>query len=276
MGIGVLGLRGKPIRVPFEEYLRDVQGHEQLRQEAYKLPVVENKLTNEPLVKLTEFGVANFSFELEHYSETDALRLVGRELPVSPQVWVRKTVAEMLVKVDNILRKADMFLLVRSGYRHPDVQRLAYLLAREKAGKKFARSRFAIEKDLVGSESVFPHATGGVVDVEIWQRGCILGMKALGVPIQTWDLEVFFSGNGKYKALKELLLGRLDGKIIPEWKNYMKSRRLLYHVMKDGGFYPLMSEYWHWGFGDHLSYVSAKLLGEGSYRPWYREAKFPD
>jgi|SRR3989344_1418890 len=255
----VVDLRKEPIEVPFEIYAWAVEHSGELRREGYKLAIVENELTNEPLVRLTDYGVVNSSYETEKYALVDAHRLIDKDLHLSQHVYVRGSVARKLILVDKRLRNDGMFLYVRSGYRHPRVQELAYQLATEKHGEEFAKSRYAVKEELVGSESVFPHSTGGVVDVEIWQEGKRMKMGAQGVPIHSWELEVL-----------------LNKKELPkEWKGYAMNRRILYHFMREEGFYP-SGEYWHWGFGDHLSYMSAKMLGEESYRPWYGEAKFPD
>ncbi|MBI2310323.1 hypothetical protein HYU90_00645 [Candidatus Collierbacteria bacterium] len=265
--------REKPIDLPFGEYLWALKHPGELRKEGYRLTIESNEFTKEPLVRLTDYGVTNSSYEAENYSGVDAKKLMGEELHLSQHVYVRRSIAESLVKIDMRLRQEGAFLYVRSGYRHPKVQNLAYLLDAAKHGVSHANDLYARPDELIGTESVFPHTTGGVVDVEVWQNESRLILGENGVPIGAWDLEILFSKDPKAKEVKQELMKKLNlDKVPTRWEGLMENRRLIYHLMRSEGFYP-SGEFWHWGRGDQLSYATAKMMGEKSYRPWYGEAK---
>jgi len=261
-----------PIRVPFEEYWQYLKNPEKLRNWAYGQSLVANEFTHEPLVNLTDLGISNYSYECEHNSHEDALRLLGHDVVLKKDVCVRKTVGGLLRSIDGGLKKEGFHLHVRSGYRSPELQELAFLKTREKKGEDFAKSRYAIKSDLVGKEAIFPHATGGTVDVELYCGESLVKMKEEGVPVGVWDLEILFSEDPQAKKFKK-------PKEVPEnWKNYLLARRVLYHAMVNQDdlrekFIPIIGEYWHFSRGDFLSGVVAKLLGFADYKPYYGLAK---
>lgn len=267
-------LREKPIEAPFDQYLWALRNPGELRKEGYRLTIQNNEFTKEPMVRLTNYGVVNSSYEAESYSGVDAKQLMGEELHLSQHVYVRRSIALKLTQIDQKLRHSGLFLYVRSGWRHPKIQNLAYLLDAAKHGINHANDLYARPDELVGTESVFPHSTGGVVDVEIWQNEDRLVVGEQGAPIGVWDLEILFSKDQKAIEVKTELMKNLKLTKVPaHWEGAMKNRRILYHTMRSEGFYP-SGEFWHWGQGDQLSYATAKMMGETSYRPWYGEAKF--
>jgi D-alanyl-D-alanine dipeptidase len=261
-------LKNKPIDIPVEEYLWALERPGVKREEAYSLPIVKNALSEEPLVRLTDFGIVNSSYESENYTIIDAQKLLGEDLHLDQHVFVRRSVAVSLVKIDLKLRNNGFFLFVRSGWRHPKVQNLAYFLEAAKNGIDSANYLYATPKHIISNpDATYPHSTGGVIDVEIWnvETNSRLPMGEKGVPIHAWDLEILFSSDKKHQALKR----KLNLKAPDKWLAYMKNRRIIYHLFRDEGFYPT-GEFWHWGRGDHLSAATAIMLGETDYHPWYR------
>ena len=257
-----------PIKVPYEEYWQSLRNPGKLRNWAYGQSLVTNEFTHEPLVNLTDLGISNYSYEYEHNSHEDALRLLGHDVVLKKDVYVRKTVGELLKNIDQNLREDGFHLHVRSGYRSPELQELAYLVTKEKKGEDFARSRYAIKSDLIGKEAIFPHATGGTVDVELYCGKELVRMKEEGIPMGVWDLEILFSTDSRVEKFIEI-------KNPPEhWEDYLLARRVLYHAMVNQDnlgekFIPIVTEYWHFSRGDFLSGVVAKLLGFDDYKPYY-------
>jgi len=252
---------------------------QELKEQAYRKTIKITSMTNEPLVDLADLGIKNQSFEWEKLRQ---LKIEGFEKIDSylrQDVFVRKTVAEKLAEVDKKLRSEGYYLYVRSGFRHPIVQEALFQAAKERFGEGLARSRLAKKEDLVGLDSHYPHATGGVVDVEIWKNGRRIDMGKEGVPLGTFDLELLMSTDLKHnEARRKLMQTKFSNTLVEvpkHWLEYLKNRRLLYHVMREAGFYFLFSEFWHWGRGDHLSGVASYLLGERNYKPWYGLAKLP-
>jgi|CXWL01.1.fsa_nt_gi D-alanyl-D-alanine dipeptidase len=267
-------LRDKPIDAPFDQYLWAMRHPGELRKEGYRLTITENEFTKEPMVRLTDYGIVNSSYEAESYSGVDAKKLMGEELHLSQHVYVRRSVAESLSRIDNQLRHEGLFLYIRSGWRHPKVQNLAYLLHAAKHGLANANDIYAHPAEMIGPESIFPHSTGGVIDLEIWNLETRLLVGEKGAPIGAWDLEILFSKDPEAGEVKQELMKSLKLTKVPtQWEGAMKNRRVIYHLMRSEGFYP-SGEFWHWGRGDQLSYATAKMMGEKTYQPWYHEAKF--
>ncbi len=251
-----------------------------LKQKAYLQTIQKNILSDEPLVSLASCGIKSLSFEWEkHYQDyKHKTSHIGRYL--KKEVYVRESIAARLIIINSQLLSHGLHIYVRSGYRHPKIQKMRFLYAKEKFGLKYATSRFALKKDLVGTDSVFPHSTGGAVDIEIWQGKKRLEMGERGVPVGIFDLELLFSKKSKHSKTRHIILEKKLSKKIPSgnipshWKKYRDNRRLLYHTMRAGGFYFLFDEFWHWSLGDHLSGIAANLLNENPYQPWYGEIKF--
>ncbi len=249
----------------------------ELKKNAYLQTIHENELTHEPLTGLDSYGIKSLSFEWKNQHQIDTRKLSNNCL--AKEVYVRRSVAAQLAVINLQLRSCGLHLYVRSGYRHPKVQEMRFFYAKEKFGKKYATSRFALKEDLVGTDSVFPHSTGGAIDIEIWKGQERLEMGERGVPTGIFDLEFLFSKNPRHSNIQNMVSEKklpkkiLKGGTPDHWKEYRNNRRLLYHTMRGGGFYFILGEFWHWGLGDHLSGVAAKLLNENYYRPWYGEAQ---
>lgn len=267
-----------PIPLPKRVLEAYVQNNiSEIKNKAYKENIKVSEITNEPLVNLSAFGISNQSFEWEKLQQLNTKELDEVSRYLNRDVFVRKTVAEKLVKADKKLRGTEYSLYVRSGFRHPSVQEAIFQTAKEKFGKKFARSRLAKKEDLIGLDANYPHATGGVIDLEIWSNGNRLSMGEEGVPLGIFDLELIMSNDSKYNdARNNLIHTKLSNtftEVPKHWSRYLKNRRLVYHLMSEVGFYFLFSEFWHWGMGDHLSGVASYLLNEKDYKPWYGLAK---
>lgn len=252
---------------------------QELKDKAYKENIKITKFTNEPLVNLSALGINNQSFEWGKRHQLDAQGFNKIKPYLRKDVFVRKTVAEKLAGVDKRLKKARYYLYVRSGFRHPLTQEVFFQAAKEKFSEDFARSRLAQKEDLIGLDSNYPHSTGGVVDVEIWKNGKKIEMGKERIPVGIFDLELLMSGDTKCsEARRKLIQTKISKAFIEapkEWSEYLKNRRLLYHLMREAGFYFNFNEFWHWGIGDHLSGIASYLLDEKDYKPWYGLAKLP-
>lgn len=251
----------------------------EIKNKAYREKIKVTEITNEPLINLSTLGIKNQSFEWEKMQQLKVKELNEVNSYLRKEVFIRKTVAERLVKADKKLQSIGYSLYVRSGFRHPLVQEAMFQTAKEKFGENLARLRLAKKEDLIGLDSNYPHATGGVVDVEIWKDNKKIDMGEEGVPLGVFDLELLMSTDSKYSEAKgKLIQTKLSDKFVEapkHWMEYLKNRRFLYHVMSETGFYFIFNEFWHWGRGDHLSGVASYLLGEREYKPWYGLAKSP-
>lgn len=251
-----------------------------LKAKAYLRKLKITPANHEPLVNLSSYQILNSSFEYEKLKVSGSSNILPDiQKYLRKDIYVRETVANCLLTVHKELQKNGYSLFVRSGFRHPIIQEAQFASAQDKYGKDFARSRLAAKEDLLGEDSIYPHATGGVVDVEIWKEGKRIEMGEPGVPIGMFDLEILLSQKSGYRNAKENIIQQklpsISQDLPSHWIKFLENRRLLYHLMRKAGFYFIVGEFWHWGMGDHLSGVAAYLLGDDKYRPYYGQADLP-
>lgn len=222
---------------------------------------LKKKEIDEKLVDVSHFGIVakDYFYEnLKHHSIY--LNAVKKGL-LTPQTYLRKSHVERLVKVDDFLRKNQFFLVITSGWRHPQLQVLAKKCYRNKFGSRRADAMYAGGKNWIVP---VPHSTGAAFDIEIWSRQT---GKRLNTRIKYKDEPVY----GHYKAE---IIAEQDPDFFNSDANrkVLGNRRLLYHLLctkgvifnrKEDLFISHPGEVWHYGDGDPLS---AYLRRDGHIR----------
>lgn len=197
------------------------------------MPVKE---CGETLVNCAEYGLVSKDYYMNKFydglvnlDETYLPLILERKL--FPFAWVRESVAKKLVRADQLLRQHGLFLVVNSGWRHPDTQKEAINKATVTMGTK--------DVDRLFAKVISPHSTGGAVDVELWS----LQNDSIGK-----SLSFSFAGDEygfyNYETRENLNENELIKRNV---------RRILYHVLTKEGLTIHPGEFWHFGEGDSLS-----------------------
>lgn len=152
------------------------------------------------------------------------------------KIFVRKTVAEKLAKVNKILKKEYKFCLkVVSGYRHPEIQRKYFEKKYQELQKLYPYLKDEELKNLTHNFIAVPevagHPTGGAVDVTIVDKNG----KELDMGTKIGD----FSNLEKIKTFAKGIS-----------KKQIKNRLLLHDILVNEGFAPFYGEWWHFSYGD--------------------------
>jgi D-alanyl-D-alanine dipeptidase len=192
----------------------------------------------EPLVDCAEYGLVSREFHLTKLCQGERAFMAAVEQGIlHPTVRVRRGIATALGKVDQKLREHGLFIFVMSGWRSPQLQRIAINWASSKFGEASASRRFA-------TPTTTPHATGGACDLELYSLQC---MESL-TKVDEGD-DISFHGPELKEALSE-----------PE-RLKRGVRRILYHAVTTGRvglsaderltIHP--GEAWHFGRGDSFT-----------------------
>lgn len=221
-----------------------------------KLDIVDTG--NEKLVDVSQYGIASSDYYLDKYinGETSFEGCFKNGL-LYPRAFLRQNHASRLALVDTFLRSNGLFLYVRSGWRHREVQETAKKAASRELGQEASERLFA-----PSSSCPPPHSTGAAMDLEIWSmsdgRSLSLSVSIENMNIHgLYDLELIIQEDKHIKT----------NDIAHE---ALKNRRLLHHVMCTVGvvfdqeadlFVAHPGEYWHFGDGDQLSeFLSGKSV----------------
>lgn len=214
---------------------------------------------NEALVRLAEFGIACESF----YARTDGDNWPYLEtIPgAAKTIWVRRGVAERLVKANAFLKPFDVELLAVDGHRPIECQQglWNYFMREANAMMQGASEADKIDyvRTYISNPSQFKrddhttwpvHTSGGAVDVLLRWVGTqdMVEMGALfdeiGAIAETAHYEEKF----------------LKGEIPPNDARLM-NRRLLYAAMIGAGFTNFRREFWHYDYGDQMYAFNSAL-----------------
>jgi len=150
-------------------------------------------------------------------------------------IFVRKSVAKKLAKINKELSKQNLYLKVVYGYRHPDIQKNYF--------KKWKKIMSAQRPDLKGTEldaythnfiavpEVAGHPTGGAVDLTIIDgNGSEIAMGTSIADFQNIEkIKTFYPGLSSTEK---------------------KNRKLLHDLMLEQDFAPFYGEWWHFSYGD--------------------------
>lgn len=181
----------------------------------------------EPLVDLSEYG---FLIKPYYYEQNISGSL--------SKCYVRKSVAEMLVRAEKLLPHNYRFL-IWDGYRPISVQQSLWNSYKEKVLREFPhiekeelekRVGYFVSKPSYDVSKPSLHNTGGAIDLTIVNaEGNQLNMGT--------DFDDF------RKIANTYYFENLDNEEVKY------NRRLLYNVMIEVGFTNLPSEWWHYDYG---------------------------
>jgi zinc D-Ala-D-Ala dipeptidase len=164
------------------------------------------------------------------YEKKDMLAYVGDE------IYVRETVAKMLIQVSENLKtkNSDYSLKVVYGYRHPEIQQ-DYFDKRKQEIKSQEpgltdEELYAKVHWFVAAPNVAGHTVGGAVDITTISSQVDLDM---GTTIAD------FSDEEKIQTFYK--------NISDEQR---QNRALLHDLMIEVGFAPFYGEWWHFSYGD--------------------------
>lgn len=191
----------------------------------------EHCLFNEKMSSCREYGI-----ECRNYYNNSEFLIKHPEIEglVTADVLLRKSVLADLQRVDQFLRVFNFGLLILSGYRHPQLQRVILNEARIKIGA-------VADKLLANPDFYSPHASGAVFDVEVWDFD---SQRIL--PTKT--------SRGIQRAI-------LESAEIAHWEILIRdNRRFIHHLLTSNAvlaegheFIPHPFEYWHYGRNEKLS-----------------------
>ncbi len=205
-----------------------------------------HKLYNEPLVPLSEYNLA----------------IDGNE-----EIYLRKTVANMLVEVNGILENYNFKILIRSGWRDIKKQQklwdMYFSQFREDNPDLSEDEITALTKKQVADPRGFDendyrtwptHSTGGAVDITLCDKNTskLADMGAFPDKAHPSDASDWFENL--------LDMGDISSDNVP-----LKNRRILHGAMKKVGFVNYSNEFWHFDWGTQMYIMNG---GKGN-KAWY-------
>jgi zinc D-Ala-D-Ala dipeptidase len=210
----------------------------------------ESKESKELPLDLLEIGIRGANY---YHQEHDNPPYHHRAPGSIPHLFVREGIGERLLRVERKLQGDGYALYVHDAYRPVAVQayfyhhfvpnqiRLAHPDWSEEEIMNETRKYWSPSPDTLDEIDIHsppPHATGGVVDVTLFdlKSGHVVDM---GSPFD----EVSERSHPEYLELHS----EID---LPEARLL---RRRLYFSMRKEGFVPHPNEWWHYGFGDQVS-----------------------
>jgi zinc D-Ala-D-Ala dipeptidase len=227
----------------------------------------------EPLVRLDSVGVA---FE-SYYAKTDGTNApFGRAIEGSRKdIWLRKSVAEKLARVNDLLRQFETEVIVFDGHRTVACQQglwdFYYQKAKQENSHGTDREHRARARQFIVDPALFDendsrtwpaHTNGAAVDLTL--RDTVTGeLLEMGANIEV-DADEAESAGDFFE--RELVAGRID-----EDDVRLQNRRLLHWAMTSEG---LLNEtakvFWHYDWGNQI-YVRASraLLPNPPQAAWY-------
>lgn len=227
----------------------------------------------EPLVPLESLGIA---FE-SYYAKTDGQNPpFGRAIEGSNKdIWLRKSVAEKLGRVNELLRPFDAELFVFDGHRTVACQQGLWNFYYEKArqenpsgGEQEHRAharQFIVDPasfNEADSRTWPAHTNGAAVDLTL--RDCVTG--------ELLDMGARFEADADQEASvgdyfeRQLIAGHID-----EDDVRLQNRRLLNWAMtREGLLNETAKVFWHYDWGNQI-YVRASraLLPDPPQAAWY-------
>lgn len=212
---------------------------------------------DEGYVDVLTLGIAGENY---YYKKFEKIR---KESGAIYELFLRKSVAEKLVKINQELNKFGLELFVIDAFRPIEVQNYMHdVHAPSQLAERhpeWSKERIMEEvskfwaygggKDgQVDPSSPPPHSTGAATDISIRKIGSpkLLNMEADFDGLSDKSFTDYYEGAGeKSEAAKEA----------------QRNRRLLYWIMIEAGFENNPTEWWHFSYGDQLW---AKLLDKKS------------
>ncbi|MEM7223834.1 MAG: M15 family metallopeptidase [Pseudomonadota bacterium] len=242
---------------------------------------LEDPRAGEPLVDVAAYGIAGIGF----YGRTD-----GHNAPYHrafdgalPGVWVRRSVAERLVRVNRRLAAYGVELFLLNGYRRIALQQAIwdFFMAQARAQlddpseadcATFASTYCSDPRafDPADSRTWPVHATGGAVDTTLRLRAD--GQQLLMGGLFDDPAEV------SHSDYLEAKLGALGGdawRLTLSEREALANRRLLCWAMAEEDFANYAYEWWHFDWGTQLWALAAPPDGPPR-RAFYGLAQDPE
>ena len=215
---------------------------------------LDHPLRNDPLVLLSDYGIASQSY----YSRKNS---TGDPVPgVKPEVFLRKDVAERLAQANEFLQAAEFItrqcggiveLFVDDGLRSIELQRLVhdeiYPNYLRLSNPNWSEAEILEKRDKAAAvpSQASPHASGGVADIKLRL------------------IEGGHVGYGRDKAIRETM--QTDYYEYNEGSDIFRvNRRIIFHTLTAAGLVNNPEEVWHYGRGDRLSHVVSPAIMPGS------------
>jgi zinc D-Ala-D-Ala dipeptidase len=200
----------------------------------------------EELVDLRDLGIAGENYYHTPRNPPYWRRIVG----AVPDLLVRQSVGERLVRVNTILALAELELFVFDAWRPKAVQTyfhdvwMPQELKRRKPELQGAALDAEVERYWAApsrdGNSPAPHATGAALDLTIrWLGSDQLWMGSI------FDDVTERAHRDHFEAIKSSSLSFSDDEA-------RANRRLLHWVMAEAGFAGHPDEWWHFSWGDQL------------------------
>jgi D-alanyl-D-alanine dipeptidase len=223
---------------------------------------LENMLAREPLVELSNYGLAGESY----YARTDGLNPpYYKAIPLAERkLYCRRTVAEKLRSVNESLKPYGVELFVMDAWRPVEVQRSLWQFFLDQARSKLHTNNAQSLKQYAGKfcsnpqdfnsedEHTWPtHVTGGAVDLTLRRlnNGEFLFMGGVFDDASDVSYTDFFERRaGKptdARASRSVVASSSD-------IDACRNRRLLYWSMKNADFANYSYEWWHFDFGNQM------------------------
>jgi D-alanyl-D-alanine dipeptidase len=232
-------LRVKPI--PSQDSARAA------RQGFRSLPIdADHARAREPLVQIAAEGVAGENY----YHSARNAPYWGRIEGSIPELYLRRSVAAKLARINERLSAADLELYVFDAWRPRAVQVYFHdvWMPRELARRRPELSGEALTREVErywaaptrDAASPAPHATGAAVDLTLrWRNGETL-----------WMGSIF--DDATEIAHRDHLEGAAETGMCFSDEEARANRRLLHWVMTEEGFVGHPEEWWHFSWGDQL------------------------
>lgn len=178
----------------------------------------------EPFVSLDSINIGNGYIKLSNEME----ELLG------PIIYVRKTIAEMLLKAQRELQRQfpNLSLYITYGYRSLEIQTQLFL--KELSSQKYFTNPVELYEEThryVAVPSVAGHPTGGAIDIIIKDLNT---NRVIDFGAKQYD----FSNKKCYVFTTSIS------------KRAIKNRLLLRNILLSVGFAPFDGEWWHFSYGD--------------------------
>lgn len=202
----------------------------------------------EPLCNALAHGIAGESY----YARSD-----GRNAPYNrqfleapPEIFLRKSVVEKLLLVNQSLRPLGLELFLLDGYRPIAVQKELWKFFLDEAERRLPNPSSEEKKRFAGQfvsnperfdpsdETTWPiHSTGGAVDLTLRR----IGSSELACMGGSFDDPTEISFTNYY-----------EGKSSDSDREAKKNRRILYHAMRAEDFTNYPCEWWHFDYGTQM------------------------
>lgn len=194
------------------------------------------------LVDCSEYGLLCNDYYKEIKSDSEYANILDKY--DTSGICLREEIVRDLLTVDRFIGNYGYRLLLRSGYRSMNMQVIAHRKFSALHGNAIADKLFA------SPLKHLPHATGAAFDVEMIEiaTGKVVHMKSsIGISVDSLELRSSLSEVDNFaRSNRRILINSLTSCAVPG---------LLEKFVVNP------NEYWHFGRGEMLSYVTLRLTG---------------